>query len=189
MPTTTPTHSRNLDHESSRQQQFTPTALPISLIDNFYPDPYSGFDRYRDVHLYNLYHLDFQDNLDKMDSEVEPDSREFDKTLNNVFTTVLIDPYKANVITPFHQLKPGRRTSFTKNWTTGLFDYSSGSAFCEHASHENKGACLCTADIYPWTQKYQRQVLNFPMDIGEVTLDGLVNTGGLSGAIPGAELR
>ena len=37
--------------------------------------------------------------------------------------------------------------------------------------------------------KYKRRMLYFPMDFGELTLDGLVNTGALSSAILEADLR
>ena len=37
--------------------------------------------------------------------------------------------------------------------------------------------------------KYKRQMLDFPMDFGELTLDGLVDTGALSSTIPEADLR
>ena len=37
--------------------------------------------------------------------------------------------------------------------------------------------------------KYKRRMLSFPMDFGELTLDGLVDTGALSFAIPDADLR
>ena len=37
--------------------------------------------------------------------------------------------------------------------------------------------------------KYKRRMLYFPMDFGELTLDGLVDTGVLSSAIPEADLR
>ena len=48
-------------------------------------------------------------------------------------------------------------------------------------------------DYVPWTTnlglKYKRRMLYFPMDFGELTLDGLVDTGALSSAIPEADLR
>ena len=37
--------------------------------------------------------------------------------------------------------------------------------------------------------KYKRRMLYIPMDFGELTLDGLVDTGALSSAIPEADLR
>ena len=37
--------------------------------------------------------------------------------------------------------------------------------------------------------KYRRRMLYFPMDFGELALDGLVDTGSLSSAIPEADLR
>ena len=37
--------------------------------------------------------------------------------------------------------------------------------------------------------KYKRRMLYFPMVFGELTLDGLVDTGALSSAIPEADLR
>ena len=37
--------------------------------------------------------------------------------------------------------------------------------------------------------KYKRRILYFPMDFGELTLDGIVDTGALSSAIPEADPR
>ena len=37
--------------------------------------------------------------------------------------------------------------------------------------------------------KNKRKMLYFPMDFGELNIDGLIDTGALSGAIPGADLR
>ena len=37
--------------------------------------------------------------------------------------------------------------------------------------------------------KYKRRMLYFPMDFGELTIDGLVDTGALASAIPEADLR
>ena len=37
--------------------------------------------------------------------------------------------------------------------------------------------------------KYKRRMLYFPMDFGELTLEGLVDTGALSRAIPEADVR
>ena len=37
--------------------------------------------------------------------------------------------------------------------------------------------------------KYKRSILYLPMDIGELTIDGLVDTGALTSAIPESDLR
>ena len=48
-------------------------------------------------------------------------------------------------------------------------------------------------DFVPLTTKlglkFKRRMIYFPMDFGELTLDGLVDTGVLSSAIPEADLR
>ena len=37
--------------------------------------------------------------------------------------------------------------------------------------------------------KNKRKLLEFPMDFGELNIDGLIDTGALSGAIPESDLR
>ena len=37
--------------------------------------------------------------------------------------------------------------------------------------------------------KNKRKMLYFPLDFGELNIDGLIDTGALSSAIPGADLR
>ena len=72
--------------------------------------------------------------------------------------------------------------------TTGLSGYSRYSTLCEQTSHQNR-----EPDYVPLTTnlglKYKRRMLYFPMDFGELTLNGLVDTGALSSAIPEADLR
>ena len=38
-------------------------------------------------------------------------------------------------------------------------------------------------------RKYKRGMLYFPMDFGELTIDGIIDNGALSSAIPEADLR
>ena len=147
-----------------------------------------GFDPYWDANCYNQHHLYFYRNSNKPSHNIEPDSYEIDQALKMVLTKACVDPWQHN--TPprcqmnhtelddeFHRVGPqvslasaiAARFVNTLITKTGEPDY-----------------VLLTTNL---CLKYKRRMLYFPMDFGELTLDGLVDTGALSSAIPEADLR
>ena len=188
---TPPNFQTTLDSMSNRLQTDTTTIRLIPLIDDYnpyYPDPGYGFDPYWDANCYNQYHLYFYHNFDKQNSNIEPDSFESDQALNTVLTKARVDPWQ-------HGAQLAHQTTHS----------NVGDEF----HHEGPQVSLATAvaaryvstlvtrtgepDYVPLTAnlglKYKRRMLYFPMDFGELTLDGLVDTGALSSAIPEADLR
>ena len=188
---TPPTSHTNLHPMSTRLHNDTTTIRLIPLIDDYnpyYSDPDYGSDPYWDAKYYNQHHLYFYRNFNKPSHNIELDSYEIDQALNTVLMKARVDPWQHN--TPpgcqmthtepddeFHQVGPhvslttavGARFVNTLITRTGEPDY------------------------VPLTTglglKYKRRMLDFPMDFGELTLDGLVDTGALSSAIPEADLR
>ena len=188
---TPPTSHTTLDPMSNRLQNDTTTIRRIPLIDDYnpnYSDPDYGFDPYWDANCYNQHHLYFYGNFNEQSNNIEPDSYEIDQALNMVLAKARVDPWQHDT-TPrcqmthtepddeFHRMGPhvslatavAARFVNTLITRTGLPDYVPLTT--------NLGL------------KYKRRMLYFPMDFGELTLDGLVDTGALSSAIPEADLR
>ena len=188
---TPPTSLTTSDPMSTRLHNGTTTIRLLSLIDDsnpYYSDPVYGFDPYWDANCYNQHHLYFYRNFNKPSHYIELDSYEIDQASNTVLTEARVDPWQ-------HNTPPGCQMT--------------------HTDHDNEfhpvglQVSLATAvaarfvntlitrtgepDYVPLTTnlglKYKRRMLYFPMDFGELTLDGLVDTGALSSAIPDADLR
>ena len=146
------------------------------------------FDPCWEANCYNQHHLYFYQNFNKQNSNIEPDSLATDQALNTVLINARVDP-----------------------WQHGpqLTHQTSHSDVGHKSQHVGPQVSLATAvaarfvstlvtrtgepDYVPLTTnlglKYNRRMLYFPMDFGELTLDGLVDTGALSSAIPEADLR
>ena len=176
---------------SNRLQNDTSTIRMIPLIDDYnphYPDPDYGFDPYWDSNSYNKHHLYFYHNFNKPHQNIESDSTEIDQALNAVLVKARVDPWQ-------------RGTFFTHQTNHAAVD--------DEFHHVGPQVSLATAvtarfvntlvtrtgepDYVPLTTnlvlKHKRRMLYFPMDFGELTLDGLLDTGALSSAIPKADLR
>ena len=188
---TPPTSHTTLDLMSKRLHPNTPTIRFIPLIDDYnpyYPDPDYGFDSYWDTNCYNKHHLYFYQNFNKSNSNIEPDSLELDQALNMVLAKVRVDPWQ-------HDKAP--TCQITRTEPDDEFHYAGPQVSLTTAVTARFVNTLVTrtgeADYVPLTTnlglKYKRRMLYFQMEFGELTLDGLVDTGALSSAIPEADLR
>ena len=164
---------------------------PLPLIDNYNPyflDPDFGFDPYWDIQIYNQHHLHFYNNIHRNSTEIESDSYETDRNLNEALTKALVDPWQ----------RKGSATSMATQDETMKETAPDGPVVTLAATVEERFVNTLISrhgepDYVPLTTnlglKYKRRMLYFPMDFGELTLDGLVDTGALSSAIPEADLR
>ena len=180
-----------LDLMSTRLQNDTTTIRLIPLIDDYNPyyfNPDYGFDPYWDSNCYNQHHLYFYRNFNKPSHNIELDSFEIDQALNMVLMKARVDPWQCGTYSTYQ---------------------TTHAAVDDEIHHVGPQVSLATAvtarfgntlvtrtgepDYVPLTTnlglKYKRRMLYFPMDFGELTLDGLVDTGALSSAIPEADLR
>ena len=188
---TPPNFLTTLDPMSNRLQTDTTTIRLIPLIDDYnpyYPDPDYGFDPYWEANCYNQHHLYFYHNFDKQDSNIEPDSLETDQALNTVLTKARVDPWH-------HGAQLAHQTTHSNVGDEFHHEESQVSLATAVAARYMSTLVTRTGepDYVPLTTnlglKYKRRMLYFPMDFGELTLDGLVDTGALSSAIPEADLR
>ena len=134
-----------------------------------------------DIHLYNQH-------FSKPPIDIEPDCPAMDGVLNNVLTKASVDAW---------QTKPNPCALSAHYVQENQFDSLGPQVSLTTAVEAGFVNTLVTRhgepDYVPLTTnlglKYKRQMLYFPMDFSELTLDGLVDTGALSSAIPEADLR
>ena len=181
----------SLDPMSTRLQNDTTPIRLIPLIDDYNPyyfDSDYGFDPYWDANCYNQHHLYFYQNFNKPINNLEPDSSEIVQALNMALTKARVDPWQpttpqtrqtthAEPADEFHSVGPqvSLATAVTARFVNTLIARPGEPAYVPLTT--NLGL------------KYKRRMLYFPMDFGELTLDGLVDTGALSSAVPESDLR
>ena len=189
--TINPTNFHNSDLQSGRRHCQITTLRPLPLIYNYNPynpDPDFGFDTYCDIQIYNQHHLQFYKDFTKNSADLEPDQPQIDQLLNTRLSTASVDPWQ-NVRINAH--------SPTQEEITEELPHNgplvSLTATVEERFVNTLISCNGEPDYLSLTTnlglKYKRRMLYFPMDSGELTLDGLVDTGALSSAIPEADLR
>ena len=187
----TPTQFCTSDLRSNELDSTAYSIRPLPEIldyNPYYPDPDYGVDPYWDVHLYNQHHLSFCINFTKPQIDIESDCPETDEAPNDVLTNALVDAW---------QTKPNPCASSAQldqeNQLDSLRPQVSLTTAVEARFPTTLVTRLGEPDYVPLTTnlglKYKRRMLYFPMDFGELTLDGFVDTGALSSAIPESDLR
>ena len=180
-----------MDHQSDRQHCTTATIRPLPSIDNYnpyFPNPDFGFDPYWDIRIYNQHHLLFYKDFTKNITDIEHDQLQTDQHLNTIFSAVSVYPWQNTQV----DIHPPTQETLTEELP------QNGPSVTLTATVEERLLNTLISphgepDYVPLTTnlglKYKRRMLYFPMDFGELTLDGLVNTGALSSVIPEADLR
>ena len=186
-----PTHLHNPDLQSDRQHSNTTTIRPLPLIDNYnpyYPDPDFGFDPYWDIQIYNQHQLHFYKNFTKNIADIEHDQPHIDRMLNTKLSTASVDPWQNVWINTNSPIQEAITEQLPHNGPLVTLTATVEERFVNTLISRNG-----EPDYVPLTTnlglKYKRRMLYFPMDFGELTLDGLVDTGAVSSAIPEADLR
>ena len=156
-----------IDHTKDFETQFR----PLPLLEDYppqYPDPEYGKDPYWDDELYDRQNLQFRrDDYQPTDNEDDP----------QIEDTKLSKALIKEIEEPQHQEGYQRLNS--------LFDET---AFL-HILVEQQGEPPYVPLSTNLGFEIKRRMLYFPMDFGELTLDGLIDTGAHSSGIPEADLR
>ena len=170
---------------------FTTRFRPIPLIDEYNPtyiDPDYGRDPYWDTELYNQDSLQFQYVLD--------DLGHYNRTVNenppithNKKTRALIENWQMNdgtdrpvfpnplgTETHNNNVEPLPQSLLDEKQFQNVLITRDGEPDCIHLSTNINLKC-------------KKRMLYFPMDFGELTIDGLIDTGALSSTIPEMDLR
>ena len=170
---------------------FTSRFRPIPLVDDYNPtyiDPDYGRDPYWDTELYNQDLLQFQyviDDIELYNRSVHDNP----PITHNKKTRALIETWQMNDGTR-HPVFPnplGTETSDKPEETIpqSLLDESQFQNIL--ITREGEPDCIPLSTSI--NLKCKKRMLYFPMDFGELTIDGLIDTGALSSAIPEMDLR
>ena len=176
---TCPTQYSTPDHKSDRLDLTNNSIRSLSSIPDlnpYYIDPAYGLNPYWDIQLYNQNALHFHNNFTKPIEDIEPECHATDATLNPCLSRALVDPWQMKINTcalpsqdeQAHQLHPTRQqvsltTAVEARFVNTLVTRNGEPVYV-----------LLTTNL---GLKYKRRMLHFPMDFGELTLDGLVDTG------------
>ena len=191
-PITTPIYSKPIPVWDPDYTTTSNTRLrPIPLVDNCNPtyiDQDYGRDPYWDTQIYNQELLQFQDVLDDIE-HYNRTVHENPPITHNKKTRALIENWQMNDGTN-HPVFPNPLGTDTHDSNVETIPQS----LLDEKQFQN---VLITRDGEPdciplstnINLKCKKRMLYFPMDFGELTIDGLIDTGALSRAIPEMDLR
>ena len=169
---------------------FTTRFRPITLIDDYNPtyiDPDYGRDPYWDTELYNQDSLQFQYVLDDID-HYNRTIHENPPITHNKKTRALIENWQMNDGTN-HPVFPNplaeTHDSIVEPIPQSLLDEKQ----FQNVLITRDGEPDCIPLSTNINLKCKKRMLYFPMDFGELTIDGLIDTGALSSAIPEMDLQ
>ena len=170
---------------------FTTRFRPIPLIDDYNPtyiDPDYGRDPYWDIEIYNQDLLQFQYVLDDI-AHYQTTVHENPPITHNKKTRALIKNWQMNDGTN-HLVFPNPLGTETNEASTEPIPQS----LLDEKQFQNilitkEGEADCIPLSTSINLKCKKRMLYFPMDFGELTIDGLIDTGALSSAIPEMDLR
>ena len=170
---------------------FTTRFRPIPLVDDYNPtyiDPDYGRDPYWDTELYNQDLLHFQyvpDDIDHYNKIVH----ENPPITHNKKTRALFETWQMNDDTN-HPVFPNplgteNNEDYAEQFPQSLLDKKQFQNVI--ITKDREPDCLPLSNNN--NLKCKKRMLYFPMDFGELTIDGLIDTGALSSAIPEMDLR
>ena len=148
--------------------------------------PQYGFDPYWDEELYDQDKLEYKDTYNKPNDQIECDNLITDAHVSDALRYALIDLWTVNPHLPDTPALPDfRPRPQNQQRHTAVIDDQSLPKLQVTPDGLTKFLPLSTN----LPLKNKRKMLYFPMDFGELNIDGLIDTGALSSAIPEADLR
>ena len=167
-----------IDYTKDFETQFRPLPLTEDYHPQ-YPDPECGKDPYWDDELYDRQNLQFRrDDYPPTDDEDDP------QVENTKLSRALIELWQPNSEALIEEIEePQHQEDYQ-----GLYSLLDETAFL-HILVEQQSEPPYVPLSTNLGLKIKRRMLYFPMDFGELTLDGLIDTGAHSSAIPEADLR
>ena len=167
-----------IDYTKDFETQFR----PLPLIEDYhphYPDPDYGKDPYWDDEIYDRQKLQFrQDEYPPTDDEDDP------PIVDNKLSRALIELWQPNSEALLEEIEETQEQEDFQG-PDSLLDKT---AFL-HILVEKQGEPSYVPLSTNLGLKIKRRMLYFPMDFRELTLDGLIDTGAHSSAIPEADFR
>ena len=173
------------DYTNNFDTHFRP--LPeVVAYDTYFVDPQYGLDPYWDKELYDQEILKYKDTYNKPNDQIESDDLYTDEHVSDALRYALIDLWTVHPHLPDTSALPNfqpRPQNLQKQ--TAVIDDQILSQLQVTPDGLTKFLPLSTN----LQLENKREMLYFPMDFGELNIDGLIDTGALSGAIPEADLR
>ena len=162
-------------------------SLPeVFAYDTYFVDPQYGLDPYWDEELYDQDKLEYEDTYNKPNDPLEIDDSFTDAHVSDALRYALIDLWTVNPHLPD---------------TSALPNFQSRSQDLQRQTAVINDQILLELQVTPdgltrflplstnLPLKNKRKMLDFPMDFGQLNIDGLIDTGVLSSAIPDDDLR
>ena len=132
--------------------------------------------------------MHFYNNFTKNFNDKEPDSPELEQNLITHLSTAAVDPWETTRVVPSATTYAEPKAQHPPDGPVVTLTATVEERFVNTLISRDG-----EPDYVPLTTnlrlKYKRRMLYFPMDFGELTLNGLVDTGALSSAFPEADLR
>ena len=173
------------DYTDNLDTQFIP--LPeVVAYDAYFVDTQYGFDPYWDEELYDQGKLEYKDTYNKPNDQIECDDLITDAHVSGVLRYALIDLWTVNPHLPDTSALPNfRPRPQNQQRQTAVID--------DQILPQLQVTPVGLTTFLPLSTKLplknKRKMLYFPMDFGELNIDGLIDTGALSSAFPEADLR
>ena len=173
------------DYTDNFETQFRPLPEAVAY-DTYFVDPQYGIDPYWDEELYDQDKLEYKDTYNKPNDQIESDDLISDAHVSDTLPYALIDLWTVNPHLPDTSALPNlqpRPQNLQRQ--TAVIDDQIVPQLQITADGLTKFLPLSTN----LPLKNKRKMLYFPIDFGELNIDGLIDTGALSSAIPEADLR
>ena len=173
------------DYTDSFDTHFRP--LPeVVAYDPYFVDPQYRFDPYWDEEIYDQDKLEYKDTYKKPNDQIESDDLITDAHVSDALRYAVIDLWTVNPQLPDTSPLPNFRPR-PQNQQRQLAVMDDQILPQLQVTPEGLTRFLPLSTNLPLKNK--RKMLSFPMDVVELNIDGLIDTGALSSAISEADLR
>ena len=173
------------DYTDNFDTHFRP--LPeVVAYDPYFVDPQYGFDPYWDEEIYNQDKLEYKDTYNKPNDQIESDDLITDAHVSDALRYAVIDLWTVNPRLPDTSPLPNFRPR-PQNQQRQIAVIDDQILPQLQVTPDGLTKFLSLSTNLPLENK--QKMLYFPMDFGELNIDGLIDTGALSSAIPEADLR
>ena len=172
------------DYTDHFETQFRP--LPeVVAYDTYFVDPQYGLHSYWEEDLYDQVKLEYKNTYNKPNDQIESDDIITDAHVSDALRYALIDLWTVNPHLPDTSALPSFRPK-PRNQQRQIAVIDDQILQQLQVTPDELTKFLPLSTNFPLKNK--RKTLCFPMDFGELKIDGLIGTGALSNDIPEADL-
>ena len=180
---TLPTY--NYDYTDNFDTHFRP--LPeVVAYDPYFVDLQYGLDPYCDEEIYDQDRLEYKDTYNKLNDQVECDDLITDAHVSDALRYAVIDSWTINPELPDTSPLPNFRPRQQNQQRQAVVSDDQILPQLQVTSDGLTGYLPLSTNL---PLKNKLKMLYFPMDFGELNIDGLIDTGASSSDIPEADLR